>query len=262
VLNVLHGMYEQIGHRSWTTTPEDDGFASVGLSPDQIERALERLADRGFAEQVTFSGWGITAWGVDAAEQSAVVDQMLPLPSALDRTARADAPAPVSEVHVLDLLSSLGFVGDHEPGLREIVEHDLGELERALVDGLPKAAVLLSGSILEAVLVDVLDRRHDLASPYLKKKRFPDDAGLDDLLQIAASADLVGDGRRLLGPSALAMGSALKEHRDLIHPHAQLRKHIAIDRDTARAMASLLRLVVRDLRAAWEDGTISAYEKK
>jgi hypothetical protein len=69
--------------------------------------------------------------------------------------------------------------------IREIVSRDIGELAEAIRFDLPKSILLLAGSILEGILVDVLDRNRGVASSFMKKRRFPEDASLQDLVAIA-----------------------------------------------------------------------------
>lgn len=204
----------------------------------------------------------------DRTEQMALPEQLHFLQACIQQLerqvaeeAQASVPSQPAEIPVSDLRESLGFLSDGI--LRDIIERDLAELETAIRNGLNKATLLLCGSILEASLIDVLDRRHDIASSlFLKKRKFPDDASLDDLLGIAGTKDLPGDGLRILTETAVSLGCAVKDHRDLIHPHREVRSGIKVDSDTAKNMIHLLRLVIRDLRIAHEKGVLRLYEDK
>jgi hypothetical protein len=122
--------------------------------------------------------------------------------------------------------------------------------------------MLLGGSILEGILVDVLDRNRALASSYMKKRRFPEEASLQDLIAIAGDSALLDPPRHLLTPTSIALANAVTDHRDLIHPHSEARRRILVDEATARAVVHLLTIVVRDLVEANERGDIAAYENK
>lgn len=161
---------------------------------------------------------------------------------------------------IVELGSQFDFLVDED--ITMALRRDLRELETAAAKGLWKCALLLCGSVVEAALIDVLDRRRDLATPYLKKKRFPEDASLHDLIGIAGDNDLIGGGNRLLSDTAVGFAKTITEHRDLIHPHAEVRGHIRVDKETSEAMIHLLKLVVRDLAGANENGVIAAYVAK
>lgn len=165
-----------------------------------------------------------------------------------------------TDYRVDELVTKLAFVNNEKA--KSIIERDLRELAAAAPAGLWKSCLLLCGSILEAVLLEVLDRRRDLAQPYLKKKQFPDDANLHQLIEIASDIALIDGQRSLLSTTAAGLAGTITEHRDLVHPHAELRGGIRVDRDTAEAMIHLLKLVIRDLAEAGDRGDIRAYEDR
>lgn len=156
-------------------------------------------------------------------------------------------------ISAAELKPRLAFLNDDR--LFSICARDLLELEDALAREAWKSSLLLCGSILEAVLLDVVGRRSDLAAPYLKKRRFPDDASLGDLIAIAGDYDL-------LSTIAKGLAGTITEHRDLIHPHAEVRGGMKVDKTTARALAHVLDLVTRDLADAETRGAIDAYVNK
>lgn len=244
VLRVFHHYYEQEGDRRWAIAARHASLDQTGLDPHQRKRAFSRLVERRLIEPYTAGGnHRLTETGALAADQPEILDELLPLRRA---TTNEHEPA-TGAVPCIDFIE--------DASMDAIVKSDLRELDGALRHRLHKSAVLLCGSILEAVLIDVLDRRRDLASSYLKKKKFPDDASLDDLLLVAGNEGLVSE-------TARQVGVAVKDHRDLIHPHRQARERVAVDGDTAQAMLVLLRLVVRDLRRAHEDGRVKTYVDK
>lgn len=262
ILQVFGHGYEELGRRNFSMIPQSPAFDDTRLSMKGRIKGFERLRDVGLLKFMgTNRAATLTPAGVGAIANQAELDRALPLPGSPLHSPPAALP-PNQSVQVLDLLDLLDFISDHDAGLGEIIGSDLRELDGALNAGLWKASLLLSGSVLEAILIDVLDRRRDLAGTYLKHRKFPDDASLDDLLKIAGDAELIGDGKVLLTASASQKGNALKDHRDLIHPHRLVRERIEIDEDVARLMLHLLRLVVRDLSKAAKDGVIEAYEQK
>lgn len=154
---------------------------------------------------------------------------------------------------VADIAGRLEFLADEK--LEKICKRDLNELGQSLSSECWKAALLLCGSILEAVLLDVVGRRSDLAAPYRKKWSFPDDASLGDLIAIAGDFDL-------LSTTAKGLAGTITEHRDLIHPRAEARGGMKVDKTTARALAHVLDIVTRDLADAEARGAIDAFMNK
>ena len=155
---------------------------------------------------------------------------------------------------IVELMNRLSFIERED--VREMLKRDVGELAVAAQQKLGKCCLLLCGSIIEAALIDVLDRRHDLAQSHLgNRRRWPDAASLADLVKIARAEDL-------LSQTAEGIANALTDHRDLIHPQAEIRTRITIDPETADSMIHLLKIVLRELSSAQENGAIEAYEDK
>jgi hypothetical protein len=210
--------------------------------------------------------WELDADGAFRAryQRDRIVAKAVTIRSCVDQLSMGLGGGPgesASVAGVADLEGRLDFLDDE--ALTTALRRDLGELETAAGNGLWKCSLLLCGSIVEAALIDVLDRRPDLAITYLKKgKKFPDDASLHDLIAMGGDDDLIGGGNRLLSDTAVAFAKTITEHRDLIHPHAEVRAHIRVDKDTAEGMIHLLKLVVRDLADANEKGVIAAYVAK
>lgn len=158
----------------------------------------------------------------------------------------------------------LKLVGDAR--VANIVRRDIGELSLVLGAGGHKSVLLLCGSILEAVLLGVLDRNPGIAQSCLPKgrKRWPDDASLPVLIGMARTIKVrVGEKgvSNLLSPTVMGLLQSISDHRDLIHPRAEAREGIRVDQTTAKAMLHLADVVVRDLLAAEEEGTLKAYQE-
>jgi hypothetical protein len=260
VLKVLHHYFLEHGNRLWSISPVKDGknnFASVGLDADGATKAFQLLVSKGLAEYMGNAAFVITEYGVTACDHPSTLDHELPIPGKDSQGAAAAGP---SNIH-LGVLADIGqlVTGD---SLREIVTRDIEELRNAVAAGLSKCVMLLAGSILEGVLVDVLDRNRALAASYMKKRRFPEDASLQDLVSIAGDAALLDAPRHLLTPTSVVLAHAVTDHRDLIHPHAEVRGRILVDETTARGVLHLLTVVARDLMEAKGRGDITAYENK
>jgi hypothetical protein len=268
LLVYLYQWYRKTEGRSLVVYWNEETQRETGLDEAAFTAAAQRLIERYFAKYYT-QGITLTPMGVQAAESPARLDHELPISmSAPDKSmdtggAASDADAQFQRLLDVDeMVGRLAFVRDVR--LRSIVERDLRELELSLRNQLNKASLILCGTLLEAVLLDVLDRRFDVAETYMSKNaKWPNDASLKKLVKIAGSVELTDAHHRparLLTKSAVGTCNAIIEHRDLIHPHAEVRGEVKIDADVVIAMVGLLRVVLGDLSSAGENGVINAYE--
>jgi hypothetical protein len=260
VLKMLHGIFLTYGHQSWHISPrggEGDHFDSLGLDEDAARKALRILATKNLVKHAGQDDFVITDYGIRACEHQNVLDQELPV-SEPGRGAGVLEVVATADLGELDRIDEI--VESDE--IRQIVVRDIAELRSAIRARLSKSTLLLGGSILEGVLIDILDRNRALAATYLKRRRFPEDASLQDLIAIAGDPALLDAPRFLLTPTSAALAQAVTDHRDLIHPHAEARGHIRVDGTTAQAVVHLLSLVVRDLAEAKARGDIEAYVNK
>jgi hypothetical protein len=125
-----------------------------------------------------------------------------------------------------------------------------------------KAPLLMCGSVLEGILLDVLDRNPALAGSWMAKRKWPDDASLPDLIQIASEQQIPhGSGKVLLDMTAKGTAEAIADHRDLIHPRAEVRAGLTLYDASVDAMVVLLRLVIEGLGHAAKEGLIDEYQK-
>lgn len=258
VLRALYELYLQHGDRLWSVSVSKDGhsnFAHLNLDDDEAWKAVKLLLSKGLVEYMGTRAFVITDYGVSCSDRPDSLDHELPI-STKDHAPLFSSSSEEQDFVALDEVSEL--LSDER--LAAIVRRDVVELKKAIGANLPKCVALLAGSILEGVLIDVLDRNRALASSYLKKRKFPDEASLPDLLRIAGAA--LDAPRHLLSPTAIAMAHAVTDHRDLIHPHAEARGQIRVDETTARSLVHLVNMVVRDLVEASARGDVAAYAER
>ena len=126
---------------------------------------------------------------------------------------------------VAETLAQVELPADAPEGLSQ----DVLELEEALSAGLSKSAVLLAGSIAEALLVS----------------RHPDASGTPPTFQ-----QLVAQGReeRLFSRETLRHLEALADYRDFIHPKADTRNRTPLDEARLEGAVTALRLLSSELR--------------
>ncbi len=127
----------------------------------------------------------------------------------------------------------------HDPKLRQLLEHDLAELQRVLSAEAWKAAGILAGSCLETILLDLWKRQEDAA-----KDRFgaawPDRVSAYDLAAAAAEAGLLSQDQKDLA-------STMRRWRNLVHPAAALRGPQP-GRQLAEALVALLKLLLVEIQ--------------
>ncbi len=250
LLRVLHGHYLRAGGQPFSTGASDPTLRASGVTLESFRAAGPSDSEGTLKSAGRSLRYTLTPDGIDAAEDDERLDRLLPSqpkPKLVVSTVDAASLEGIEDVrrHVADWLS------DEE--LRAIVMRDLGELEAARSSGkMAKCVALLAGSVTEALLLDVLDRRRDLAGPYLGKKRFPEDASLGALVMIATKLGL-------LSPLAESMVNGLIDYRDLIHPDRERRLKVRLDAVTTRALMGLLGLVARELDDANKDGRLKKY---
>lgn len=154
-----------------------------------------------------------------------------------------EAPAPTT--------SDLNFIT--EADFRQSVRNDLGAVERALANGEWKAATVISGSVIEALLLWALQtkRQHaevDSAIAALTASRGlnqkPDGAldrwELHEYIEVAANLNIIKS-------QTAAQARLAKDFRNLIHPGRVQRLAQKCDRATAFSAVAGVEHVLRDL---------------
>ena len=127
--------------------------------------------------------------------------------------------------------SNFIFIVDSE--LRQSLENDYRELQLCLEHHAWKAAHVLSGSIVEAVLVDYL-----LGAGYSNKD--PLKMTLEDLIDAAKTANV-------LSAKTADLSSVVRSYRNLIHPGRLVRLGETTDEEGAQIANSLVAIIVREV---------------
>jgi hypothetical protein len=135
---------------------------------------------------------------------------------------------------------AFAYVAD--PALRALVARDYAEAQRAFVAKCWKSVIILSGSLIEALLLDLLQKN---AAGALQSKVAPAQADLNrwvlsQLIDVAVDLNLVS-------VAIAKLSHPVREYRNLIHPGVELRTNIAFDSEEARIALEVLHIVDRDL---------------
>jgi hypothetical protein len=135
------------------------------------------------------------------------------------------------------------FVVDTE--LREIIERDYEEVQKVKNANAPKAAIVLSGSIIEALLLEALlkDASATKASAKAPGENDLTKWTLNNLIEVAQDLGKIKDDTtRLTG--------VVKDYRNLIHPGKEIRIKLKPKPEEAEIAFQVLKKVIRDLKTA------------
>jgi len=141
--------------------------------------------------------------------------------------------------------TALPFITD--PELRERIRLDMSTAHRALAEGEYKAATVLAGSAVEALLLWKIQEREKqkpgVLAPIiaaLKLNADPENWVLHQYIEVALQL-------KLIAPETVTQASQARDFRNLIHPGLAKRKAQKCDRGTAHAALSAVELVARDV---------------
>lgn len=127
-------------------------------------------------------------------------------------------------------------------GLRNIIERDYIEIQKAFVSACWKSVIILAGSIIEAILTDLLLQNGSAATSASKASKKPDISEWDLANLIDVSVEL-----GLVSPAVEKLSHPIREYRNLVHPGNELRKKLSFGSEEARIALEVLNIVHRDL---------------
>jgi hypothetical protein len=132
-----------------------------------------------------------------------------------------------------------------DPSLRDSLRIDISATNRALHNGEWKAATVLAGSVIEALLLWALLQQSPAAvtgaASMLKLKDAPLDWHLPQYIRVAEHL-------KIIESATVTAASLAKDFRNLIHPGRAQRTGQTCNRGTAMSAVAALELVVEDLR--------------
>jgi hypothetical protein len=150
----------------------------------------------------------------------------------------AKCPDQIPAPETADLI----FIPDVD--LRESIRTDIGAANRALVDGLWKAATVLAGSAAEALLRWAIAKKTDVETARAAITPSPnqnlDRWNLDEYIKVAEQLGLVN-------ADTAKQTHLAREFRDLIHPGRAARLAKACNRGTALSALAAVEHIVTDL---------------
>lgn len=145
-----------------------------------------------------------------------------------------------SEITPITEKRDFPFISDNE--LRKILERDYLEIQIALIAQCWKSVIIMCGSAMEAILLDLLkqDEEEAKSSQKAPAERNLEKWSLNDLIEVAIDLELVTEGIAKLSHS-------VREYRNIIHPGNEIRNKIEFGKEEARIAIEVLNILHRDL---------------
>jgi hypothetical protein len=129
-------------------------------------------------------------------------------------------------------MASFDFITDED--FRTSLENDFKEMNLCIQAGAYKAAVVISGSIIETVLIDYVIAENILARENALKLDF------GKVLSVCKEKGIISD-------KTLDLSTVIKGYRNLIHPGRAIRLNENADKDTADVSKALVNMVLGEV---------------
>ena len=151
------------------------------------------------------------------------------------------------------LISKLSVLHSHE--LRIILDRDLMEAALSLATQSYKAAIILSGSIVEAILLDRLTLQKDLAIETLRRIRQKQNKPLGDKDRKIEGWDLeslldVAFEMKIVSYNLFYWGNGIRGFRNLVHPGVEKRrgKELSVSKENAEIAWSIVKRLLEEIQ--------------
>jgi hypothetical protein len=129
-------------------------------------------------------------------------------------------------------MSSFDFITDED--FRTSLESDFKEMNSCMQAGAYKSAVVIAGSIVEAVLIDYVIAENIIAREDALK------------LDFGKVLTLCKD-KRIISEKSSDLSSVIKGYRNLIHPGRALRLNESVDKDSAEVSRALVNIILAEV---------------
>lgn len=230
----------------WLNVPEYDGeyrgewtlelLTARRDSPTELEKVLVRLADaREYLDEP-----GVLATVVNAVNTFLVHEGFrLENPGGRPRIVVCDpALAHPGQQAPVELKATMAEI-IREPRMAALLQRRLDEARTCFANGAHIAAIIMLGSLLEGVLLTVIEER----DASLLSNKDPDFIGLKALIDICHQAGWIDvDMERF--------SQTLREYRNFVHPRREFREAHTPDRDTLTVSWYVVNGALNDLAAS------------
>jgi hypothetical protein len=127
------------------------------------------------------------------------------------------------------------FLNDSK--IKDIVERDYKELQDLASNNTTKSIIIVSGGILESLLIDALVFAKELDFNTACQKR------LVDLINLAKSKKIIRED---------VLSNAIRNYRNLVHAGKEIRENMHFDSADADLALSAIKIVLRDIKNWYE----------
>ncbi len=149
--------------------------------------------------------------------------------------------SPLYTEDVIDLIAHIRDVS-----LREILQRDIQECAVSIVAEQHKSAIIICGSIIEAILVYIIGQRgyskYDIGN-LLKNKpqtKAVIEMDLNELLELCRQ-------EKIINVEEYHLSNYVRAYRNIIHPACEVRKSYNVDALTANLMWNALLAIMREV---------------
>lgn len=159
----------------------------------------------------------------------------------------------ISDAISVESLENIGYTDEfcrklfliHDNEMRDILQRDLRECAIAVVAGQDKAATIMCGSIIEALLILKIKERgiskYDVSAVSKGKTNHPvSEMSLNELLYIA-------DIENILDKKGYHLGHYIRDYRNVVHPAKEIRMSEEVNHENVITMWAVLKRLVSDL---------------
>lgn len=181
----------------------------------------DHFSHRGHANKPLYDISGILAYMAGALAR---LEALLTGPESL----------PVTQVR------EFAFVSDRE--LRKVLERDYDEIQRCYIAKCWKSVIILSGSAMEAILLDCVQQDSARARAATKAPNKSDLTKWDlaELIDVCVQVGYVSSGVEKLSHS-------VREYRNLVHPGNEVRNKLTFGAEEAKIALEVLHIIHREL---------------
>jgi hypothetical protein len=132
-------------------------------------------------------------------------------------------------------MENFEFIADEQ--YKSLLKRDFIELQNCLDNKASKSVLILSGSIIETILLEFFS--HNLPNGVTKAQLLRKNLG--DLIDNAESINLISQRSRELSV-------VIKNYRNLIHPGREIRTNEKFDFETATVSFSLVKIILKEIK--------------
>ena len=137
-----------------------------------------------------------------------------------------------------DLKCLLNNINDSE--LKDLLVSDLEECAICIATKQNKSAIILCGSIVEAVLMDTLLNRNIKKYTIKNKSKNIKDMSLNELLEVANS-------EKIISKITYNLSHVIKDYRNIIHPSNSIRNSFKISDERVMVIWNILKEILESL---------------